>query len=103
MTLAADAGLKGAGEHLLEASAGLAAAAGDPGRVAYFAGAALACMHEAGSQREPLHEAFVAPLLAQARISLGRSAFDAAKAKGQALSYDAAMTELKAWLVTTGA
>lgn len=98
LALATSAGLKGVGEHLLEVSAGLAVTVGDHRNAAYFSGAALACMHEAGSQREPLHEAFVAPLIARARAALGNATFNAAKAEGQALDYAAAMREVEQWL-----
>ncbi|WP_310385313.1 ATP-binding protein [Roseateles sp.] len=102
LALAADTGLTGMGEDLLEVGAGLAAALGDFGRAARFAGAAEARMSESGSQREPVDEAFVAPLLAQARSALGAAAFDVASAAGAALGYAAALVELKLWLEAHG-
>jgi tetratricopeptide (TPR) repeat protein len=96
--LAETAGLKGLGEHLLEISAGLASALGDPGTAARLHGAALARMHDDGTRREPVDEAFVAPLMARSREALGATAFDCAEAAGQLLSFEASMAEVNQWL-----
>jgi len=98
LELAAAAGLEGMDEHLLEVTAGLASALGDPLGAARFSGAALAYLHEVGSQRQRIDQAFVAPLLARAQAALGTAAFADAEAAGQALSYDAAMAEVRQWL-----
>lgn len=98
MALGARSGLRGLGEHLLEVCAGLATARHDHPRAARYVGAALACMHEAGSKREPLHEAFVAPLMAKASSEIGPAEVDAARAEGRAAGYEAAMGEIRTWL-----
>ena len=98
LAISAAAELKGMGVHLLEVSAGLAAALGDHSSAARFNGAALARMRERGSEREPVDQAFIAPLIARAQTALGTAAFEAAEAAGQALSYDMAMAEIKEWL-----
>lgn len=86
------------GEDLLEVATGLASALQDYPSAARFCGAALARMHEGGSQREPVDEAFVAPLIAQARASLGSAAFAQAEAQGWDLSHEAAIIEVRRWL-----
>ncbi|MDR7272200.1 putative ATPase/DNA-binding winged helix-turn-helix (wHTH) protein [Pelomonas saccharophila] len=98
LQLATAAELRGMGEDLLEVSAGLASAAGEPAAAARFAGAAQARMAQGGSQREPVDEAFVAPLMASARAALGNAAFAEAETLGQALSYEAAIGEVRRWL-----
>lgn len=98
LALAVAAGLKGMGEDLLEVSAGLAATLGEFPTAARFSGAAQALMQESGSQREPVDEAFVAPLIARAQTALGPEAFAAAEATGQGLSHEAAIEEVKQWL-----
>lgn len=96
--LAAGAELKGMGEDLLEVAAGLASAGREYASAARFSGAALARMQEGGSQREPVDEAFVAPLIAKAKTALGSAAFADAQAQGWALSHAAAIVEVRRWL-----
>lgn len=102
LQLAAGAELKGMGEDLLEVAAGLASARQSYAIAARFSGAALARMQEGGSQREPVDEAFVAPLIADARAALGSVAFADAEAQGRALSHDAAIVEVHLWLEAAG-
>ena len=98
LTISEAAGLKAMGEYLLEVTAGLASTESDSMSAARFYGAAVTRMREAGSQREPVDEAFIAPLIARTRTALGTAAFEAAESAGQALSYEASMAELKRWL-----
>jgi hypothetical protein len=45
-----------------------------------------------------LEEAFIRPLIAEAREALSESAFAEAERGGRALNYEEAMTEARAWL-----
>ena len=96
--MAQAAGLKGLGEDWLEVAACLAIATGDHATGARLHGASLARMQEAGARREPVDDAVIAPLVAKARQGMGAAPFDAAEAAGRALSFDASMAALKAWL-----
>lgn len=96
--LAQSAGLRGLGEDGLEVGASLAVGLGYPAHAALLHGASLARMQEAGARREPVDDALIAPLMAQARQALGPARFEATEAAGRALSYDASMLALKAWL-----
>ena len=61
-------------------------------------GKVLARMQGSGSQREPVDEAFIAPLMASAEAAIGAAAFAAAQAQGWALKPAAAITEVQQWL-----
>jgi predicted ATPase/DNA-binding winged helix-turn-helix (wHTH) protein len=98
LELAAAAGLQGLGEQVLDVTAGLCATVDDAVNAARFSGAALACMREAGSRRQPPDEAFVAPLVARARAALGDAAFAAAEAEGHAMGYVLATERARRWL-----
>lgn len=98
LQLATAAELRGMGEDLLEVTAGLASADGEPAVAARFAGAAQARMAHSGSQREPVDEAFFAPLMVSARAALGDTVFAEAETLGRALSYEAAILEVRLWL-----
>ena len=98
LQLATDAELTGMGEDVLEVTAGLAAVRLEHATAARFFGAAMARMQASGSQREPVDEAFVAPLMASAEAAIGFAAFALARAQGQALGAEAAITEVKRWL-----
>ena len=91
-------GLLGLGRHLLEVTAGLAAALGDHRSAARFYGAAQARKRATGAAREPVDEAFISPLVARSQAELGPAAFAAADAAGQALGYDLALAEIRQWL-----
>ena len=101
--LASSAELKGMGEDVLEVAAGLASVRQHYGQAARFAGAALSCMRESGSQREPVDQAFVAPFLEEARCALGYDEFAAAQAEGGAWSHDAAIHQVRQWLAAANA
>ena len=98
LQLATAAELRGMGEDLLEVTAGLASAGGEPSVAARFAGAAQARMAHSGSQREPVDEAFFAPLMASARAALGQAAFAQEESQGAALNYETAILEVQQWL-----
>jgi hypothetical protein len=68
-------------EHWLEVAAGLASVRGDAASAARLHGASLARIRGAGAKRESTDEAFLAPLLARARESLGPAAFETARAR----------------------
>ena len=61
-------------------------------------GAAEAQVTQTGLQRDPSDDAFLQPLMAQARASLGLAAFDAAANAGRALGYEEAVAKSRAWL-----
>lgn len=98
LALAAGAALDGMGEDLLEVAAALAAVRRAPAVAARFCGAAAARMQAGGSQREPVDEAFIAPLMAMAAAAIGPAAFVQAEAAGAALPPADAMVELQRWL-----
>ena len=98
LQLATDAELQGMGEDVLEVAAGLASAREDALMAARFYGAAMARMQGSGSQREPVDEAFIAPLMASAQAAIGAAAFAAAQAQGWALTPAAAISEVQQWL-----
>jgi hypothetical protein len=56
-------------------------------------------MEQMGLHRERVDEAFLAPLIAKARESLGAAAFAVAADAGRALSYEDAVAASRAWLV----
>ena len=92
------AGLRGMGKDVFEVAAGLAATAGRWSAAARYAGAAAARIDEAGSRRQAVDEAFLAPLLAEARAADGATAFAAATAAGYGLAYDEAIDDVERWL-----
>ena len=89
--------LRRVGDTIIDVAAGLAALNNDDAVAARLNGASLAMMQESGSRREPLDEAFMAPLIAGARRALG-DAFDPLRAAGGRLSYRSAMKEAGHWL-----
>jgi predicted ATPase/class 3 adenylate cyclase len=97
LAIAGEIGSKPAGQSVLEVSSGLASLGKEWARAARFFGSAEAQASNTGIHRDPADEAFLAPLVAQARSTLGAEAFDAAEAAGRALSYDEAVGEARAW------
>lgn len=91
-------GSKPAGQSMLEVSAGLASVSREWERAARFFGMAEAQTEVTGLQRDPADEAFLAPLVANARAALGEAAFTAAEGAGRALSYAEAIEETRGWL-----
>jgi hypothetical protein len=98
LNIVEETGSKSDGESILEMSAGLATCFEDSEHAARLWGAAEAHCEKMGYRREPVDEAFLAPLIAKARDALGAEAFAAAEAAGRALSYEAALAEARAWL-----
>jgi len=89
--IAQQSGSKPTGQSVLEVCAGLGALHGEWESAVRLFGAAEAQTSQTGLHRDPTDEAFLAPLVARARASLGASAFAAAEASGRTLSYDEAM------------
>jgi len=85
-------------QSVLEACAGLAAKGRDFAHAARFFGAAEAQARKTGLRRDTADEAFLSPLVRQARESLGAERFAASEAAGEALSHADAMAEVGRWL-----
>jgi predicted ATPase/class 3 adenylate cyclase len=98
LAIADEIGSKPIGQRVLEVSAGLASLRTEWPQAAHFFGAAEALATVTGLRRDPADEAFLAPLVAQARDAIGVAAFGAAEASGRALAYDAAMADVRSWL-----
>ncbi len=97
-SLANVAGYKGLVECATDVAAGLASSLGEHAIAARLHGAAQRQLHEARMRHDPADDAFIAPRIAQSRAAIGDAAFEAAKAEGWNLSYDASMVELDRWL-----
>jgi non-specific serine/threonine protein kinase len=98
LSIAEEIGSRAAGQSLLDVTAGLAALRENWERAALFFGAAEAQTAQTGLHRDPADEAFLAPLIATARESLGSAAFGAAEAAGHSLSYEEAIVQARTWL-----
>jgi predicted ATPase/class 3 adenylate cyclase len=90
-----------AAQSVLEVSAGFAAAQGDWKRAARLFGVAEALAETTGLRRDPADEAFLAPLIDRARNALGAPAFGSIEAAGRAVSRDAAIAEVRGWIVAS--
>jgi hypothetical protein len=101
MRIAERTGSRAVAQSALEVSAGLAAARKDYERAARFFGVAEAQAAQTGLQRDPVDEAFLAPLVSQARRALGDEAFGAAEAAGRALTSEEALSQARTWLTPT--
>ena len=84
-------------QSVLEVSAGLAAIKGDWQRTALLFGAAEAQAARTGLRRDPADEAFLAPLVARARLA-AVSTFSGDETAGRALASDTATERVRAWL-----
>jgi predicted ATPase/class 3 adenylate cyclase len=100
LSIAEETGSRPAGQSVLEVCAALLASRGDWARAARFYGVAEAQMVDTGLTRDPTDEAFLAPLIDNARMILGVDEFAAAEAGGRSLDYDAAITEARALLAS---
>jgi tetratricopeptide (TPR) repeat protein len=98
LNLADEIGSKPAIQSALEVCAGLAASQEDWLRAASFFGTTQALAAQTGLQRDPADEAFLAPLMALARETLGREAFEAFETQGRQLPLDDALVQARAWL-----
>ena len=87
-------------KHVLAVGAALAAMRADPKCAARLNGASLALLRDAGTKRDRVDEAFLAPRLADAREAMGATAFEAAERAGAALPREAALDELGLWLAS---
>lgn len=88
------------GQGVIEGCAGLAALRNEWEITARFYGAAEAQSAQTGFHRDPTDEAFLKPLVAQARKALGDESYAEAEDAGRALTYEEAMAEARAWLAT---
>jgi predicted ATPase/class 3 adenylate cyclase len=98
LAIAERIGSRPAGQSAIEVSAGLAASCEDWVNAARFFGAAEAQMESTGIHRDPADDAFLKPLVARARSAVSAAEFAAADSAGRALSYDAVISEVRAWL-----
>ena len=98
LAIAEEIGWTGAGQIVLEVSAGLAAFLGEWERALRLHGAAEKLRQHSGLRLEPTDEAFLAPLIAKARAAMDETALAHVGAAGRALSYEDAMAEARAWL-----
>jgi predicted ATPase/class 3 adenylate cyclase len=98
LDIAADIGSKPAAQSVVEVSAGLSASRGDFARAATLFGVAEANAARTGLHRDPADEAFLAPLMAQAREALGAERFSTAERAGRALGDAEALDEVRACL-----
>jgi tetratricopeptide (TPR) repeat protein len=99
LAISAETGSKPAGQSLLEVCAGFAASLQEWAQAARFYGVAEAQTGETGLHRDPADEAFLSPLIENARRNLGASAFATAEAGGRTLHYDQALAEARDWLM----
>jgi predicted ATPase len=98
LAIAEEIGSKRWGVAHLDCSTGLAAFFSEWECAARLHGATEALSEQMGRQREPVDEAFQAPLLRRTREALGAAAFAAAESAGRSLSYDEAIAEARSWL-----
>jgi hypothetical protein len=91
-------GSKMLGAYAMMIASGLAAFREESSRAAELHAAATRQLDELGFRFEPADEAFLAPLIAQARNALGAEAFAAAETSGRAISYEMAMGSSREWL-----
>ena len=98
LAIAEEIGSKQTGQSVLEVSAGLAALRKEWRYAARFYGAAEAQAEQTGLRRDPADEAFLLPLVANARAALNEFDFAEADAAGRALPYGSALVEARAWL-----
>jgi predicted ATPase/class 3 adenylate cyclase len=96
--IASEIGSKRDGQSVLEVSAGLASLCREWDKSALFFGAAERLAAQMGLHRDPADEAFLAPLVANARVALGTNAFAAHEAVGRDLSYQDALSGAGDWL-----
>jgi predicted ATPase/DNA-binding CsgD family transcriptional regulator len=85
---------------VMEAAAGLAAGLGQWSRAFRFDAATRLHTARMGRRRDVADEATLAPMLDRARGGLGDANTALAEAEGRALSYDAAVEDLREWLTT---
>ena len=99
--IAQEMGSRLLGQSMLEVSAGLAVIGENWADAARLYGAAQAQAEHTGLHRDPIDEAFLAPLIARARKVLGDTAFDAAEMASRGIGYEQAIINACAWLETS--
>lgn len=97
LAIAVEIGSRPVGIGALDVSAGYGAWREEWERAARFFGTAQAQFVETGLQRDPTDEAFLVPLIDQARAALG-GAFATLEREGRAWSYEQGIREARAWL-----
>jgi predicted ATPase/class 3 adenylate cyclase len=98
LAIAVEMQSRSTGQCTLDVCAALAALSGEWKRAARFFGIVEAQAEQTGYHRDPSDEAFLAPLITQARTVLGIDTFNEAETEGRAVSYDDAIEEARAWL-----
>lgn len=101
LEIAVISGSNPVGRSALEVGAGWAAVQQRWQEAAWLFGAVQAQMHKTGLRRDPADEAFLAPLMANARQMLGELEFSVALAQGEAVELDAAFRRLRQGLEDT--
>jgi tetratricopeptide (TPR) repeat protein len=101
--IAGEIGSKPALQSALEVCAGLAASQKDWQRAAQIFGTVQALAAQTGLQRDPADEAFLEPLMALARDTLGGDVFETFERPGGQLPLDEALLQARAWLETNAA
>jgi predicted ATPase len=96
--IAEETGAKRVGQSGLEVCAGLASLNREYEVAARFYGAAEAQTAQTQLQRDPADEAFLAPLITNARAALGAERYAMAKDAGRGLSYEQAFGDARTWL-----
>jgi predicted ATPase/class 3 adenylate cyclase len=86
------------GQSVIEVCAGLAVVRREWEEAARLFGAAEEQTEATGLRRDPGDEAFLMPLIAEARKALGVAVFRAAEEAGRRMSYTDAMTMSRTWL-----
>ena len=101
IAIAGRIGSRPVAQSALEVCSGLAAACRDWTLAGHLFGAAEAQTAQTGLQRDAADEAFLAPLVAQARQALGAEGFAIVEAQGRALRSDDALAQALIWLKCT--
>jgi len=100
LAIANETGSKPVGQSGLDVCAGLAVLLRNFEQAAEFYGAAEALAEQTGIQRDPTDSAFLLPLIARARETLGDTAFTDAIEAGRPLAYEEALSKARDWLAS---
>ncbi len=95
LDIAAASGSNPVGRSALEVGAGWAVVQQRWLEASWLYGAVQAQMHKTGLRRDPADEAFLAPLMARARQTLGELALSVALAQGESADFEAAFRRLR--------
>ena len=98
VVIADEIGSTRAGQYVLEVAASLGVLRAEWTCAVRFFGAVDEQMAQMGLQRPPAEDAFLALRIAKARAELGDATFATVEADGRALSYEAALGEVREWL-----